>query len=134
MTSIGEVMTGEVLTLTLTPDDTVDRLRDMMHVHDISCVPIVDKTGLCGIVTSTDVVEDWPADQLLGSVMTDQVRAVPADTAVTVAARIMREERIHHLVVGDGTSVDGVVSSWDLLNVLADIVDSGDQPFDGCER
>jgi len=125
-------MTGQVLTLT--PDDTVDRLRDMMHVHDISCVPMVDKTGLCGIVTSTDVVEDWPADQLLGSVMTDQVRAVPADTAVTVAARIMREERIHHLVVGDGTSVDGVVSSWDLLNVLADIVDSGDQPFDGCER
>jgi len=132
MTSIGEVMTGEVFTLT--PDDTVDRLRDMMHVHDISCIPIVDKTGLCGIVTSTDVVEDWPADQLLGSVMTDQVRAVLAGTAVTVAARIMREERIHHLVVGDGTSVDGVVSSWDLLNVLADIVDSGDQPFDGCER
>ena len=132
MTTIGEVMTGDVMTLE--PYDTVDRVRDLMHIHGISCVPIVDHGGLCGIVTSTDVVEDWPPEQPLGPVMSEEVRVVPAGTSVTLAARIMREERIHHLVVGEGTSIEGVVSSWDLLDVLADIVDSGDYPVEGCER
>lgn len=132
MTAIGEVMTGDVVTLG--PSDTIDRVRDLMQIHGISCVPVVDQGRLCGIVTATDVVEEWPAEQAVGGVMSDEVRVVPADTSITHAARIMQEHRIHHLVVADGTSIDGVVSSWDLLDVLAEIIDSGDLPFSGCER
>lgn len=132
MTTIAEVMTADVRMLR--PEDTVDRLRELMHIHDVSCVPIADDGGLCGIVTSTDVVEDWPPDQRLDSIMSDEVLVVAPGTSVTQAARAMREQGIHHLVVGHGRSIAGVVSTWDLLEVMADIIDSGDAPFDRCER
>lgn len=124
MTVVAEVMTTDVRTLG--PADTVDVARQLFFLHRIGSVPIVDEhDGLMGIVTSTDVAEDWEPDQLLRTVMQDEVDTVAAAVPVETAARIMRERHIHHLVVTDGADGDamvGIVSSWDLLDALADIV------------
>ncbi len=122
MITVADVMTTEVQTLR--PDDTVGDLRDLLHLLGIGSVPIVDDVGIVGIVTSSDVVEDWAPDLELVTLMRDEVEAVPASASVVEAARTMRERGIHHLVVSeDGVGVDGIVSSWDLLDALVELVE-----------
>ena len=137
MTTVADVMTAEVQTLTA--DATVGELRDLLYVHGIGSVPIVDEVGVVGIVTATDVVEDWAPELPLGTLMRSEVHSVSRATSVESAARTMRERGIHHLVVTeDGVGIDGIVSSWDLLAALADLVDElragRGGPIDGCER
>jgi CBS domain-containing protein len=134
MLSVADVMTTDVRTLR--PEDTVDRLRDVLYLHDIGSVLVVDGDRRpIGIVTASDVVEDWEPDQHVATVMTDEVVSISPSTAVTTAARLMLERRIHHLVVGTAHDVVGVVSSWDLLEQLAALVEQHyDVPIDGCER
>ena len=134
MTRVVDVMSTDVRTLG--PDDRVDRLRDLLYLHDIGAVPVVDAgTGLVGIVSKTDVVEDWSGDVTIGTVMHRDVVTVARAAPVIDAARLMRERRIHHLVVSDdGATVDGIVSSFDLLDALSDLLEGGEAPADGCER
>jgi len=124
MSAVADVMTTDVRTLS--PGDTVDRARQMFFLHRIGSVPIIDDhDGLVGIVTSTDVAEDWEPDEQLRAVMQDEVDTLAATTPVETAARMMRDRHIHHLVVTDeanGDAMVGIVSSWDLLEALADIV------------
>ena len=122
MITVAEVMSTDVQTLT--GSDTVGQLRHLLHVLGIGSVPIVDDVGIIGIVTSSDVVEDWAPDLAISTLMTDDVETVPASASVVTAARMMRERGIHHLVVtDDGLGVEGVVSSWDLLEALIELVD-----------
>ena len=134
MTSVADVMSTDIRTLS--PDDRVERLRDLLYLHDIGAVPVVDATtGLVGIITKTDVVEDWSGDVAIGTVMHDEVVTVARTAPVIDAARLMRDRRIHHLIVSDdGTTVAGIVSSFDLLDALSDLLEGGEAPFDGCER
>ena len=58
------------------------------------------------------------SDTPVGEVMSKRVYTVSRDTGAAVAANIMRERRIHRLVVTDRTRVVGVVTSHDLLRVV----------------
>lgn len=122
MTTVADVMSVDVQTLTA--DATVGELRDLLHLLGIGSVPIVDEAGIVGIVTSTDVVEDWSSELAVGTLMRHVVHTVPSTASVESAARTMRDRHVHHLVVtDDGRAVDGVVSSWDLLAALAELVE-----------
>ena len=50
--------------------------------------------------------------------MTERVYKVPAYNEVSVAARVMRKHKIHHVVVTDEQRVVGMVSSFDLLALV----------------
>ena len=50
--------------------------------------------------------------------MSEGVRAVPAYNDVSVAARIMRKRKIHHVVVTHEKRVVGMISSFDLLQLV----------------
>ena len=53
-------------------------------------------------------------------VMTPVVHQVPATASVTEAARIMIERHIHRLVVTEGREPVGIITSLDLLRVVAE--------------
>jgi CBS domain-containing protein len=55
----------------------------------------------------------------VGDVMTPVVHQVPATAAVADAARIMIEHHIHRLVVTEGKEPVGIITSMDLLRVVA---------------
>lgn len=100
--------------------EVVGPLRDLMLDHQVHGVPVVDDDGvLVGIVTASDLVEEWQPQQGITTVMTDHVLTASPFTSVVDAARTMLERRIHHLVIVQGTDVVGMVSSFDLLRVLA---------------
>jgi CBS domain-containing protein len=105
--------------------DVVGPVRDLMLDHQLHGVPVVDDDGvLVGIVTASDLVEEWQPQQGILTVMTDDVHTASPFTSVVDAARTMLERRIHHLVITQGDEVVGIVSSFDLLDVLAGHVEA----------
>jgi CBS domain-containing protein len=53
--------------------------------------------------------------------MTPVVHQVPATATVAEAARVMIREHIHRLVVTQGRQPVGIITSMDLLRVVAEL-------------
>lgn len=103
------------------PHHTVDHVRGLMERNRISAVPVLGPDGeAVGIVTATDLVADLKGTTPVTDVMTRQVHRVPAYNDVHVAARVMRNHKIHHVVVTHEQEVVGIISSFDLLQLVED--------------
>lgn len=133
MQTVGDVMTREVRTVRT--DEVIGPIRDLMLDGELHGVPVLDHDGgLVGIVTASDLVEEWAPEQGVVTVMSDRVRTVTATTTVTAAAREMVQHHLHHLVVLESGDVAGVVSSFDLLRVLAHTVEQAPKKVTGRAR
>lgn len=120
MTTIRDLMTTELLTVRR--NDLVGSVRDLMLDSGIHCVPVVDDEGHpLGVVSSWDLVEEYAPTEGIINAMTDRVVSVGPDEPVSQAAAIMMTNWIHHLVVVDEQGrVEGLLSSFDLLGLVAD--------------
>ena len=115
--NVDAVMTPDVQVARL--DDLVGEVRERMVADGIGALPVVDGEGaLVGIVTATDLVEEHPALLAVSEVMSDRVLTVPRYDGVHIAARVMRNHRVHHVVVTEGHDIAGMVSSFDLLRLV----------------
>ena len=111
--------------MTLTPHQTVGHARALMKEHDVSALPLVTPDGeLAGIVTASDLIEDHADGKPVSTFAKKRVFTVRPDDGPHVAARIMRNHGLHHVVVLDrddsGSRVTGMVSSFDLLRLVED--------------
>ena len=72
-------------------------------------------------MTLEDLAERFDEERgvAVRDVMTPVVHQVPASASVAEAARIMVEQHIHRLVVTQGREPVGIISSMDLLRVIA---------------
>lgn len=109
-------MTYDVVTLA--PGDPVDRARDLMLSMGIHGLPIVADERVIGIVTSHDLVDDWPPGDSLESIMSRGVVTVEAAASLVEAAELMKSELVHHLVVVAKGRPVGVISTYDMLDAL----------------
>ena len=102
-------------------DDPVSQVRDLMTQRKIHAVPVVGHDHeIAGIVTSTDLVPGLDPDTPVSEVMTAAVHTVSPNGDARDAARMMLEHRIHHLVVTHKKRTVGIISSYDLLRVVAE--------------
>ena len=102
-------------------DDPVAQVRDLMAQQKILAVPVVGHDNEpAGIVTSTDLVLELDPDTPVSTVMTAAVYTVSPHADARDAARMMLEHRIHHLVVTHEKEIVGILSSFDLLRVVAE--------------
>jgi len=134
---IADLMVEDVETLA--PDDTVGKARTRMLERGIHGLPIVDRAGTpVGIVTATDLLEDVADDTRIDAVMTDRVYTVPTYSRISDAARLMLNHRIHHLIVTNEQRIVGILSSFDLLRLVADkrfvMKDAASRPRHGGHR
>ena len=106
--------------ITIAPEDSVSRARDLMLGLGFHGLPVVEDDSVVGIVTSADLVEEWPQGEPVATIMSRSVRLVDSDAPVTVAAELMRNESIHHLVVMDQNGIAGILTSFDLLAALVE--------------
>ena len=73
-----------------------------------------------GIITRNDLIGDYPDGAKVSDHMTESVYTVPQYNDVSIAARIMRNHKIHHVVVTHEKKVVGIISSYDLLKLVED--------------
>lgn len=114
---VDDLMVASVMTAT--PSQSVEHVRALMAEHRVHALPVVDPEGHpLGIVTSSDLLDDLPPAKPIGQLMTRKLLTVPRYDDPAAAARIMRNHRIHHVVVTHEGRVVGILSSLDLLAVL----------------
>jgi len=117
--TIAELMVEDVETTT--PHYTLGHVKQILRQHKGNCLPVVDSEGhAVGIVSATDFLHDHPDELQIGQLMTEKVYTVPAYADPSLAARIMRNHGIHHLVVTREQKVVGIISSFDLLRLVED--------------
>lgn len=107
--------------ITTMPHKTVGHAQSIMAKNKIKSLPIVDsEMGVKGIITSSDMLKDISETTPLSQVMAKKVYTVPVYSDVYIAARIMRNHKINHLVVTDEKKIVGVLSAHDLLKLVED--------------
>ncbi|NNC88620.1 MAG: CBS domain-containing protein [Akkermansiaceae bacterium] len=102
-------------------DHTVGDTRELMEKEGIHALPVINSAGEpVGMVTSSDVLGDIPAEMPLSEVMTEKVFTVPRYDGVHIAARVMRNHKLHHVVVTEEKRVVGILSTFDMLKLVED--------------
>jgi CBS domain-containing protein len=116
---VRDLMTESVITVE--PDATIDRVRRILQRNKVGALPVVDPDGQpVGIVSATDLVPSLEGDSRVSAIMTEKVYTVPQYDDVSVAARIMRNHKIHRLVVTHEHRVVGMITTFDLLELVQD--------------
>lgn len=145
---VKDVMSKHVVAVN--PSDSLHEALDLICENRVSALPVVDGRGHCiGILTTSDLIElthelddelqnlgrvndskpQWLIEQLanaLGSErvseqMTPDVAAIAPDATISEAAALMLRNRVHHLPVVDGNNIlRGIVSTMDILGVVAE--------------
>jgi len=106
-------------TVTTEPHSTVDRVRKIMERNKIGAIPVVDTDGRpVGIISVTDLVPSLKPESAVSTIMTEKVYTVPKYADVSIAARVMRNHKIHRVVVTHEQKVVGVLSAFDLLKLV----------------
>jgi len=114
---VEELMTKSVITAQ--PHQSVEHVRSMLEKNSISAVPVVDSDGHpVGIVSSTDLVQELKPGSPISQVMTEKVYTVPQYDDTSIAARVMRNHKIHRVVVTHEKQVVGMLSAFDLLELV----------------
>ena len=107
----------------VTPDDTLQRVAQLMSENDCGCIPVVEgrgQTRIVGVITDRDialrgVAKGKSADSVVLDVMTRDVASCPPDADLRTIERTMAERQIRRVVIADadGCCV-GIVSQADL--------------------
>jgi CBS domain-containing protein len=114
---VNEVMTPDPVTTE--PHKSVEHVRHQMQRSRIGVVPVVGPEGQpVGIVSASDLLKEPNANSPVKTVMSKNVLSVPLYEDVSVAARVMRKNRIHHLVVTHEKKLVGILSAFDLLALV----------------
>jgi CBS domain-containing protein len=82
-------------------------------------VPVFnDEDRPLGIITATDLIDAPHGEMEVSDIMSREVVTIGQEASVKEAARIMRSNHVHHLLVTSDEEVVGIISSFDLLKVI----------------
>ncbi len=103
--------------ITISADATIRDLVALMQEYDISGMPVVDSSGLAGIVTSRDVRFEANLDARVASIMTSKERLVTVkeDFRLDDVKELLHRHRIEKiLVVDDDFGLRGLITLKDI--------------------
>ena len=105
--------------VTAKPHQTVATIKEKMAKHKLRSIPVVSTDNEpVGVVSASDIVVVAKAGMPISQIMTEKVYTVSAYDDIAVAARIMRNHHIHHLIVTENKALIGIISSFDLLELI----------------
>jgi Zn-dependent protease/CBS domain-containing protein len=116
---VRNIMSSDVHTVT--PDENLRDLTDMMFKEKHRGYPVVDKGALGGIVTLTDVhkvPDDQRATTTVGQVMSRNLYVIGPDEEASTAVKMMTERGIRRLPVMENNNLIGIVSREDLVRAM----------------
>jgi len=114
---VSDLMTESVVTTE--PHKSIDHVRKIMERNKVSAIPVIDHEGQpVGIVSATDLVHELKGNSPVNTIMTEKVYTIPKYDDVSTAARVMRNHKIHRVVVTHEQKIVGVLSTFDLLKLV----------------
>ena len=116
---ISDLMAENVISVE--PNATIGDARRLFQEKKLHAVPVIADDGvLAGILSTQDLVTDARDDQSVHELMTEHVYTIPQYNDVHHAARLMRNHKVHHVIVTHEKQVVGILSSFDLLKLVED--------------
>ena len=123
--TVEEVMHSPVITVTI--DDRLDHIVDIMWNNGISQVPVLDEHGnVVGTIHEKDVVEAFlkykeKALQLRAiDVMSEPLPMLPSNAKLHNAIKILRSD-IPAVLIVEGGKLRGILTRSDLMRFYADL-------------
>lgn len=131
--TVAECMTADPMTVG--PNDSLQRVVELLRRRDIRSVPVLQEGRLIGIVTDRDVRQVAPAYPLfrdedeirrytenltVTAAMTADPMTIAPDAPLVDAAKALETYRISSLPVVDGVDLVGVLTVTDLLRAFVE--------------
>ena len=108
--------------VTVRPDETVERLLQLLEEHRIGAVVVsTDASTVEGIVSERDIVRHLHRKGAavlalpISAIMTAEVTTCDPDIAIEDLARTMTDQRIRHVPVVVGGRLQAIVSIGDIV-------------------
>lgn len=127
---LGELMTRQVRLARA--DMTIQEAAQVMIDFNIGGLPVVNKGNLVGFVTDRDIILRVIAEGLdikvttVGEAMTQGVVKLGTEQDAAAALAIMKERKVHRVVVTDGgDGIAGILSLGDLAGRGGVVVENG---------
>ena len=111
--------------ITCRPEDTMETAATLLATNHIGAMPVRDANGrIVGMFSERDIIRAFSQRGqevqrlLVGDLMSATlIVCTPEDTVVT-ARRLMKANRIRHLLVMEGIHLVGLLSISDVLEVI----------------
>lgn len=118
-----DVMIRDVITVAeSTPIKEVARL---FNEKKITGAPVVNAEGeLVGVLSETDIIRKtnsigaW-SPSTAGQIMTKPAVTVSPTETLQRICELMHNRHIHRVVVADGSKIEGILTTMDILKVIA---------------
>lgn len=120
---------------TVAPNDSLERVVELLRRRDIRSVPVLEDGRLIGIVTDRDVRQVAPGYPLLRdeeeihrymrhltvtAAMTADPMTIAPDAPLTDAAKVLETYRISSLPVLEGVELIGILTVTDVLRAFVE--------------
>lgn len=118
-----DVMIKDVITVSeKTPLKEVTKLFAEKH---ITGAPVINEAGeMVGVISESDIIRKttsmgaW-SPSLAGQIMTKPAVTVAPDETLQRICELMHNRHIHRVVVADGKEISGIITTMDILQVIA---------------
>ena len=95
---VGDMMSKDVVTIC--PDQTIASAAQIMAENALSCLVVVDKTKVTGIITETDILKRTGAGKnnfnevSVADIMSSPVEGIPPDFSILEASRFAVDKHV----------------------------------------
>ncbi|HBY93429.1 MAG: CBS domain-containing protein [Ardenticatenaceae bacterium] len=129
---VRDIMSTDLVTVT--PDESLAEALLRMRRHDVRRLPVVDETGLVGIITDRDLrlaadspfLDETPSEAFhqleqhrVEDIMTTSVTTIEPEAPIVEAAKLIRVAHVGGLpVVDENDRLVGIVTRTDLVDHL----------------
>lgn len=131
-----DVMSSPVITIG--PNESLSTAWELLYRAGFHHLVVVERGAAVGVVDDRRVVLEWPAGPLgphkrrVREILRPRVHCVLPDTPISAVARVMLEEHVDAVpVVNDGGEVLGLITSSDLISLVATGCADGDEAASG---
>ena len=114
------------IVITIHPDRTIKEAVDLMEVHNIGGLVVVNKNGkIQGIITERDLIRYAATSNPsfsteVGAIMTKNVIVGVRQDEIDAVAHTMTEKHFRHLPIVDGEHLVGILTIGDVLKAQRD--------------
>ena len=116
---ISTIMTEKVITVS--PDNTLSDVRDILFNKHLHHLPVVNGKKLVGIITSFDLVKVGKGPEEFAGIkvkdiMTTKVATMSPNEKIGAAAQVFLENLFHGLpIVDENNHLVGIITTHDIL-------------------